>query len=102
MSLLLYQGSTPHHEFGIPFPKDAVSDVLITYAQEGEIIVEKTGENVTVGDYSVSTDLTQEETLMFSVQPVSIQLKIKTTEGRVIPSDILPVPVMLVLNKEVF
>lgn len=101
MSLLIYQGSTPTHQYTIPYPKDAVSEVLITYAQNDKIVVEKTGESVTVSDYAVQTELTQTDTLKFLTQdPVAIQLKIKFTTGKVLPSDILYAPVMEVLNRE--
>lgn len=98
----IMQGSTPDNKFEFPFPKDLVSDVSITYKQNGEIVFKKGFEDIKIeGGYAV-VSLSQEETLsLMDSDIVEIQLKVKTTNMKVIPSVKLYVGVDEVLDKEV-
>lgn len=96
------RGTTPVNTFAIPADKMAVADVLITYSQNGSKVIEKEMSDCEVGDYYVSTKLTQEETLMLSAaSPLQIQLKVKTGDEEVIVSEELVIGVKDCLNEEV-
>lgn len=102
MGNTIYQGSTPTNEFSVPFPADAIAEAVITYEQDGKTVLEKHTEDLAIADYSVTAELTQEETLRFEADKiVVIQIKVKTTDGKVIPSDKMYASVYEVLNKEV-
>lgn len=102
MNEYIQQGSTPTHEFELPFPTNLVENIIITYEQNDTVIVEKKGDEVIRDEYSVKASLTQEETLKFEKDKiVKIQLKVKTNEGEVIPSEIIYRRVSEVLNKEI-
>ena len=102
MDYQIQQGSTPTHEFELPFPTNLVSNIVVTYEQDDSIIIEKKGDEVIRDGYSVKVSLTQQDTLKFkSDKIVKIQLKVKTIEGNVIPSDIIYRGVSEVLNKEI-
>lgn len=102
MDNVIFQGSTPTNEISIPFPKNLIDKVVVTYEQDGNIVLEKYTDDLTISDYSVTAELNQEETLRFEADKmVVIQIKVKTTDGDVIPSDKMYASVYEVLNKEV-
>ncbi len=98
----IIQGSTPDNKFELPFAQSLVENISITYKQKGEIVFKKAGDDVKIeGGYAIVT-LTQEETLsLIEEDIVEVQLKVKTTNGKVIPSSKLYVGVYEVLDKEV-
>lgn len=98
----IQQGATPTHKFKIPYPSDFVDSVIVTYAQNDEIVLNKEGDEVTVEDNAILVELTQEETLKFyESRDVHIQVKVKARNGKVIPSNIIYASVAEVLNREV-
>ena len=98
----IQQGATPTHRFAIPFSADYVERAVVTYVQGGTKVVEKLlGADAITGD-QLSVSLTQEETLAFDEKAdVKIQLKVKLTNGKVLPSNVIYASVSEVLNKEV-
>lgn len=95
-------GTTPTHTFTLPFEKEMLAEVRITYTQNKEKIITKEIEDLEVEGNDISLTLTQEETFLFKEgKNVSIQLKIKTTEGLVFNSDILEMRVDQSLDNEV-
>lgn len=98
----IQQGSTPTHEFELPFPTDLVANIVVTYEQNDTVVVEKKGDEVEFDGYIARVSLTQAETLKFqNGKMVKIQLKVKTKEDEVIPSEIIYRGVSEVLNKEI-
>ena len=47
---MIIRGTTPFHSFILPFQSTDISDIYITYTQNGECIVEKTGAQITLED----------------------------------------------------
>lgn len=95
-------GTTPTHTFTLPFEKEMLADLRITYIQNKKKIFTKEMEDVEISGSDISLTLTQEETLLFEAgKNVSIQLKIKTTEGLVFNSDIIEMRVDCSLDNEV-
>jgi hypothetical protein len=98
----IQQGATPTHKFKTKYPRDFVESVIVTYAQGGEIVLNKEGAELTIEDNAILVELTQEETLKFDEsRDVHIQLKVKSMNGKVIPSNIIYASVAEVLNREV-
>lgn len=101
MAQIIQQGSTPIHKFTTPYKKDSVELAVVTYSQNGRIVLEKI-EDVIIDDYSILTELTQQDTLSFDEKgDVKMQIKVKSTDGKVFPSHFVYASVKEVLNKEV-
>ncbi len=96
----MYRVTTPTHTFYLPFDTNAISKLIITYKQNGKTILEKTEDEVQMNHNAISVTLSQEETFLFMVRPVSVQLRVKIGD-RVLASNILKLSVDEVLNEEV-
>lgn len=95
-------GTTPTHTFTLPFEKEMLADLRISYLQNKKKVFTKGMEDVEISGNDISLILTQEETLLFEAgKNVSIQLKIKTIEGLVFNSDIIEMRVDCSLDNEV-
>lgn len=76
----LIRATTPTHYF--TFPEIAFARILITYAQEGEIILEKNESDLTWNGNVASVTLTQEETNLFQAGvDAKRQVRTLTEEG---------------------
>lgn len=95
-------GTTPTHTFTLPFEKEMLAEVRITYTQSKKKIITKEIDDLEIDGNDISLTLAQEETFLFEEgRNVSIQLKIKTTEGLVFNSDIIEMRVDPSLDNEV-
>lgn len=103
----MIRGTTPTHTFTLPNDLKAltISALYITYAQYGKTVLEKTLEDVKITDGVITCTLTQADTLKFKVvdqycgcDKVAIQVRIKTSDGTAMASDIMRIPVMDVLK----
>lgn len=94
------RGTTPTHNFTLPFTVPEGSCIRIVYAQNEQIILEKTTETCTVSDKCVTVRLTDAETLRFDCSPhyhngrhepypVEIQIGVKTPHGDKLWSEII-------------
>lgn len=101
------RGTTPTHTFTLPddLKTETLSALYITYAQRGKTVLEKALSDVTINNGVIACALTQAETLLFSVQnharsmdDVAIQVRMKTSDGTAMASDIMCIPVMDVLK----
>jgi hypothetical protein len=97
------RASTPTHYFELPSEFEGnLEKVLVTYAQDNEIVLEKTEADLTFEGNVFYYTLTQEETNLFQDGVfVEIQIRVKTKDGISVPSDIYKVNVQKVLNDEV-
>ena len=82
------RGSTPTNIFCVNVDLRGAM-VYITYKQNGEIIVEKSGDDIAIEETYVSTKLTQEETLRFKDGVVRIQIRYVRESGQADASNIL-------------
>lgn len=82
------RGSTPTNTFKVNIDLQGAR-VYITYKQNGKIIVEKTGGDVTITENKLITRLTQEETLRFNTGPVRIQIRYVRPNGSADASNII-------------
>ena len=96
---MISKGCTVGNTFTVPFTKDEVEVLYITYQQRGKTIVEKNLDDCIFGDNFVSTGLTQEETLMFeSLIRVNIQIRARLKDGTVTKSNIIETDVDKILK----
>ena len=101
------RGTTPTHTFTLPdnLKTATLSALYITYAQGSKTVLEKTLSDVTINGGVIICTLTQAETLKFEVldqhcgcDKVAIQVRMKTSDGTAMASDIMRIPVMDVLK----
>ena len=96
------RGTTPTHVFTLPFPTNAVSEVLICYYQRDQPVLEKRTADCTFEGNDITLTLTQEETLKFDSKAlIQIQLRVLTTEGVALATEIYCTAAGRVLNDEV-
>lgn len=98
----MIRATTPTHSFELPFGKDYISKLIVTYDQDGNTVIEKRLEDVSFEGNTLLVNLTQEETNLFeSEKMVCIQLRVLTVNGKSIPSQKIYKNVYDVLNDEV-
>ena len=96
------RGTTPTHTFHLPFDADMDSKVRIIYAQNDEPVFTKETADCTMKDMSITTKLMQEETLMLDQRKnVQIQLRVITTTGDAMASNVITKGVLELLEDEV-
>lgn len=100
--------TTPTHYFNFPIEIDTIKEILLTYAQHNEIVLNKTKEDFTFDGNTGSITLTQEETALFEADDscckdnaIEIQLRVLTIDEKALATDIYKVPCRRVLNDEV-
>ena len=96
------RGTTPVHKFFLPFSAELIKDVEITYQQtRRDVLVRRLADCTLDGD-CIMTTLTQEETFSFAEGGVvDIQIRVITTRGDVLASDIFHVTSERCLSEEV-
>ena len=101
----MFRATTPQHIFALPFTTNQIKEIRITYQQNGETVLQKTEADCTLTANEIKVTLTQQETLLFNVgssdDRVSIQLRVLTTTGQVMASEIEKVFVRECLDEEV-
>lgn len=111
----MYRATTPTHKFCFrEVNPDDFKTILITYAQNDRIVLEKGKDDLTITSedvegethYHASLKLTQEETKLFSLQSgktgsVYIQVRACDYDGNVVASNMIKVSLLDVLNDEV-
>ena len=76
------RGTTPTHEFTLPIDASLIRRFLLTYTQNGEIILEKRETDMTINGNVWSVKLTQEEANLFTGGAIAhAQIRILTTGG---------------------
>lgn len=99
----MIQGTTPTHTFVLPFQASLVQDVMVTYTQNHQIILEKHSADCIWLDNAIQIHLTQNDTFAFShLHRVKIEFKILTFDNKVLAKNFHNIPVEEALNKEVF
>lgn len=105
----MIRATTPKHMFIFDTDPSVYERILITYAQNGEIIIEKGKDDLTIEEitdsgvqkYNAWFRLTQEEANKFSARMVAVQVRVLTTSGEALASEQMSFRVEDVLNDEV-
>ena len=73
-------GTTPTHTFRIPADVfSTISEVKVTYRQNGQVVLEKHTDDCTIQDGVIATKLSQEDTFLFDANSlVEMQVRILT------------------------
>lgn len=98
----MYRFTTPTHTFRFSTEVNEAREILITYAQNGKIVLEKHKDELTISDDGkmASFMLSEEESAKFSAfRPVSVQVRILTSGGESFASAVQEVSVMPVLHE---
>lgn len=82
------RGTTPTNSFSVDIDLTAAT-VFVSYEQDGKVIVEKTGADLTITADTIVCELTQEETLRFHAGRVRIQIRYVTATGAADASNII-------------
>lgn len=92
------RGTTPVNTFRTNIDLTGAT-VFLTYSQRGRVILEKTGEDLTISEDAVVTRLTQRDTLgLDAIQKVSIQLRYVFPDGTAGASNIMTAEVGEILK----
>jgi hypothetical protein len=95
-------GTTPKHEFTLPFNVDIIQEFKVTYAQNGKIVLEKALADCEAEGNVISLTLTQEETFLFDGGVnVELQARVLTMGGDALASDIRIITAEKCLDTEV-
>lgn len=96
------RGTTTTNVFTVDTDLTEASEIYVSYAQGGKVIVEKTlsdGVSV-VSDEEVTVDLTQEDTLALNEHyPVRVQIRVKFPSGSAIASNVMKANVGEILKE---
>lgn len=85
----MIRGTTPKLEFELPFDTNLVAEAFITFSQRSNVILHKTYKDCESEGQTMCLKLTQEETLSFDGNcPIEIQIRVRTTAGEALASDI--------------
>ena len=102
----MYRVTTPTHTFTLPLDTSEFSKIQITYNQKGNVLVKEYKDGtlpsgMTLDEKDVVLNLTQEETKLFSVGAVGVQVRAKTNGGKAYASNKFKVSVVEVFNEEI-
>ena len=92
------RGSTPVNIFNVNIDLTQAT-VYVSYSQNGQVIVEKTGNDLVVTENSITVQLTQEDTLKFATGNVEIQIRYVMTSGMADASNIMNIASTKILKE---
>lgn len=101
----MIKGTTPMLQFNLPFETSNVTaaEIILQYVDNAkEVNIERTLEECTVGENSITAILTQEETLALPAPAIAhTQIRVQTVDGLVLASPIFTVTVKRLLKEAV-
>lgn len=96
----MYRLTTPLHIFHVPFETNNIEKLRISYKQDGKTVLEKTENDVTFGDKTISVTLSQSDTALFKALLAKVQLRVKIG-SKVMASNYITINVNEVFSTEV-
>ena len=95
----MYRGTTPTITFTLPFDGGRITALHLCFAQQGEVILEKTLGACKVEKNMLQVSLTEQETLLFDAKRgmVEMQLRIGCGDARM-ASNIMQISVERILK----
>lgn len=82
------RGTTPTNTFAVDVDLTGAT-VFVTYEQDGKVVIEKTGSEVTVATNALTVTLTQADTLAFHPGRVCVQIRYVDQLGTADASNIM-------------
>lgn len=96
----MIRGTTPTHSFTLPSAASNYSDILISYVQNGKIILEKHKNDLVIQGSTVSFKMTGEEANLFAPSEAKVQIKTIASDGTIKASNIIHFGVQPVLSSK--
>ena len=98
----MFKGTTPTHIFNVGFDTSLIKEVKITYSQRDKEILVKRTEDCEIFQGKITTRLSQEDTFLFESNTITtIQVRVLTTGGDALISELIMVSVGKCLDDEV-
>lgn len=101
----MIKGTTPTLQFNLPFGTSLIktAEIVVAYVDANkEMLIIKTVDKCEFGEMSISTMLTQEETLQLPAPAtVCVQLRVLTTDDKVLATEVEKVAVKRLLKEDV-
>lgn len=101
----MIKGTTPSLVFNLPFLASLIksAEIIVRYVDGvKEVLIEKTLADCELGETSIATVLTQEETLQLPApSTVDIQLRVLTTDDTALATEVYKVRVKRLLKEGV-
>ena len=85
----MFRGTTPTNVFNVDVDLTNAEVIYITYKQQNKVVFEKTKDDITVTENSLTVKLTQEETLKLTEREVEIQIRARFSDGTALASNII-------------
>lgn len=85
---IIIQGTTPEHEFVLPFDTSLIKELRISYGQKGREVIVKYDEDCAFNGKTIKMSLTQEDTFMLNPKLiVDVQLRVLTKSNQIHTND---------------
>ena len=85
---MVIRGTTPKHDFELPYAKEVIKDLRITYGQNQKALFTKRIEECQFGENKVSVTLTQEETYLFNPnKKLYIEIRIQFLNDEIVRTE---------------
>ena len=96
---MVFRGTTPTFNFSVCLDTSLV-DLENTHIvfTSGPGLVDKSGDDITISDQTLSCTLTQDDTMSFKGRQVNIQILVSMTSGQKPASSIMTIPVSSTLK----
>ena len=101
----MIKGTTPTLQYNLPFASSLIksAEIVVEYVDANkQVHIVKTLADCVLGEYSISTVLTQEETLQLPApSTVNVQLRVLTTDDIALATETAKVSVKRLLKEDV-
>ena len=95
----MYRGTTPTLLFTLPMDSSRISALHLSFAQKGELVLEKTLEDCLLQGNTLQVTLTEQETLLFDEKRGLVELQLRVGCGETkMASNIMQVSVGRILK----
>ena len=96
------RGTTPTLTFNLPFSVSTIRNCEVYFAQNDELVLEKSMEDCVLSGTTLAVTLTQEESLLFDEEEkTEIQARFVFTDGSVDATDIVKDKIKKILKEGV-
>lgn len=84
----IIRGTTPKHDFELPYPIELIKDIRVTYGQNKKAVFTKTKNECVFNVNMFSISLSQEETLLLKPDKnLYIEIRIKLFDNQVVRTE---------------